>query len=318
MWRILDDRIVDRLLPPATALAGVRTAFELLGTGAAHDQPRQRSSMGEVTLNVLSAIAPTLDAVAVKSYPVVRRDINRASVITVLVYAHRTGRLRGMVQADLLGQRRTAAASALATQLMARQDSATACLFGTGYQAPAQITALTEVLPELRTVLVVGRDAERTARTVRTIEEAHPWLTVEPGSAESAVPRADVVITATGAAEPLFDGALLRPGTHVNAVGSNHARRRELDGEAMRRAAHVVVDSAAVASAECGDLLANGLSPADATEFTSVLSGAVPARSADDDITVFESHGLAVQDLVCAVRVLEAAESAELGTVIDA
>ncbi|MGP4017740.1 ornithine cyclodeaminase family protein [Saccharopolyspora sp. 5N708] len=319
MSRILDDQTVDRLLPPDAALAGVRTAFELLGAGAAHDQPRQRSSMGAVTLNVMSAIAPTLDAVAVKSYPVVRRDINRASVITVLVYAHRTGQLRGMVQADLLGQRRTAAASALATQLMARPESATACLFGTGYQAPAQITALTEVLPKLRTVLVVGRDAERAATTARGIEDAHPWLTVEAGtSAETAVPRADVVITATGAAKPLFDGALLRPGTHINAVGSNHARRRELDGATLRRAAHVVVDSAAVASAECGDLLANGLDPAAATEFASVLSGEVPARSSSDDITVFESHGLAIQDLVCAVRVLEAARVAELGTVIDA
>lgn len=318
MTRILDDQIVDRLLPPDAALAGVRTAFELLGAGAAHDQPRQRTSMGAVTLNVMSAIAPSLDAVAVKSYPVVHRDINRASVITVLVYAYHTGQLRGMMQADLLGRRRTAAASALAATLMARPDSATACLFGTGYQAPAQITALTEVLPELRTVLVVGRDAGRAATTARTIADAHPWLTVEPGtSAEAAVPRADVVTTATGAAEPLFDGALLRPGTHINAVGSNHARRRELDRAALRRAAHVVVDSTAVASAECGDLLANGLDPAAATELASVLSGEVPARASSDDITVFESHGLAVQDLVCAVRVLEAARAADLGTVID-
>jgi ornithine cyclodeaminase/alanine dehydrogenase len=133
----------------------------------------------------------------------------------------------------------------------------------------------------------------------------------------SAVPRADVVVTATSAAEPLFDGSLLRPGTHVSAVGSNHASRRELDGAVFRRAAHVVVDSRAVAGGECGDLLANGLDPADATEFAEVHAGRVPGRIDPDDITVFESHGLALQDLVCAVRVLDAGRAEGLGTALD-
>lgn len=317
MPRIVDDQIVDRLLPPAAALAGVEAAFDLLATGAAQDQPRQRSTLGGVTLNVMSAIAPTLDAVAVKSYPVVGSDVRRASVITILIYAHQSGQLRGLIQADLLGQRRTAAAAALAAKVMARPDSSTACLFGTGYQAPAQITALVEVLPKLQTVLVVGRDSQRAATTARAIRDAHPRLTVESGlSAESAVPRADVVITATAAAEPLFDGDLLRPGTHINAVGSNHPRHRELDGATFRRAARVVVDSTAVAMRECGDLLANGLDPATAIEFASVQAGRTTARADRDDITVFESHGLAIQDLVCAVRVLDAASEAALGTVV--
>ena len=259
MPRIIDDTVVDQLLPPAAAVASVETAFDLLAAGTAQDQPRERSSAGGVTLNVMSAIAPTLDAVVVKSYPVVRSGTHRASVITILVYGHRTGELRALLQGDLLGRRRTAAASAVAARAMARPESSTVCLFGTGYQAPAQVTALAEVLPKLDTVLVVGRTAERAEATARALRSSLPRLRVESGtSPERAVPRADVVVTATGSGEPLFDGALLRPGTHVNAVGSNDARRRELDATVFRRAAHVVVDSVEVARKECGDLLANG------------------------------------------------------------
>lgn len=315
MPRILTDHDVDGLLPPPVALTEVRTAFELLGAGVAWDEPRRRSTGGNVTLNVMSAIAPTLDAVAVKSYPVVRAGTNRASAIAMVVYTYGSGELRGLVRADLLGRRRTAAASALATRLMARPDSETVCLLGTGFQAPAQVSALVDVLPKLRRVLVVGRDETRAADTADGLRLAHPGLDVEVGtSPERAVPRADVVITATGAAEPLFDGGLLRAGTHVNAVGSNHASRRELDRSAFERAAHVAVDSAAVAALECGDLLANGLDPATATEFADIVTGRVPGRCDGEDITVFESHGLAIQDLVCAVGVLDRARDSGTAT----
>lgn len=317
MPRIIDDAVVDRVLSPAGAVAAVDTAFGLLAAGTAHDRPRERSAAGGVTLNVMSAIAPTLDAVVVKSYPVVSAGTHRGSVITILVYGHRTGELRALLQGDLLGRLRTAAASAVATRAMARPESSTVCVFGTGFQAPAQVTALAEVLPKLDTVLVVGRTAERAEATARALRDAHPRLRVEPGtSPERAVPRADVVVTATGASEPLFDGALLRPGTHVNAVGSNAAGRRELDATVFRRAAHVVVDSVEVAAKECGDMLANGLDPRTATAFAAVHAGRVPGRTDQDDITVYESHGLALQDLACAVRVIDAANAAGLGTAV--
>ncbi|MCR3722095.1 ornithine cyclodeaminase [Prauserella flava] len=317
MPRILNDRHVDQLLPPAAALTDVRTAFELLAAGEAQDEPRRRTGAGTVTLNVMSAIVPKLDAIAVKSYPVVRSGTNRGSVITLVLYSVETGAVRGVLQADLLGRRRTSAASALATQAMARTDSSTVCLLGTGFQAPAQIAALVEVMPRVRTVLVVGRNVDRAAAVAAGLREAYPWLHIESGDRpERAVPRADVVITATGATEPLFDGALLRPGTHVNAVGSNHAQRRELDSTTLRRANCVAVDSAAVARLECGDLLANGLDPRMAVEFADIVVGATRGRENEDDITVFESHGLAVQDLVCAMRVVGAAAEAELGSVV--
>ncbi|WP_051342977.1 ornithine cyclodeaminase family protein [Pseudonocardia spinosispora] len=315
---IIDDAMVDRLLPPKAAHSCVKHAFELLARGDASDQARERSGIDDVTVNVMSAIAPTLDAVVVKSYPVVRTDVFRASVITILLHSHSTGTLRALVRGDLLGRRRTAAASAVAARVMARPESSTVCLFGTGFQAPAQVDALVEVLPQLTTVLVVGRDARRAEVTAAALRAAHPLLRVESGTcAETAVPRADVVVTATSAATPLFDGRLLAPGTHVTAVGSNDARRRELDAVVIDRAAHVVVDSRAVAVKECGDLLANGFDPTTVTEFAEVQAGQAVGRARAEDITVFESHGMALQDLVCSVHVVDAARTAGLGVELD-
>lgn len=319
MLRILDDEVVDRVLDPSTALEAVGTAFELLATGGAVDHPRERTTAGGTTLNVMWAAAPSLDALTVKSYPVVRPSSGRGSVISLLLYGHATGELRALLQADLLGRRRTAAVSALASRAMARSDSTTLALLGTGYQAPAQVDALATVLP-LREVVVVGRDPARAEATAEGVRTAHPALHVETCTdADSAVARADVVVLATSAVEPVFDGRALRPGTHVNAIGSNRADHRELDRTALARAARIVVDSHVTAGRECGDLLTHGLDPSDpavTSELAAVHAGAEPGRLDADDITVFESHGLALTDLVCAVRVLAAAEAAGLGAAL--
>jgi ornithine cyclodeaminase/alanine dehydrogenase len=309
----VDEDTVATLLTPAQALSGVEHAFRLLAGEQAFNEPRHRSHASGSSLNVMWAAAPSLDTFAVKAYPVVKTGVSRASLILVTLFSHSTGHCLGMVQGDLLGQRRTAAATALATTLMARPDSHVLTLFGTGYQAAAQVHAIAPVLPQLRDVLVIGRNQARTASFVSNLAGELPGLRVVAASPESAVRAADVIVTATAATSPLFDGGWLEPGTHVNAIGSNHADHRELDRTAMRRAAQVVVDSRAVAAGECGDILANGLSVSAATELASVVTGQVPGRQDSTEITVFESHGLALQDLVCGRHVLRAAQERGLG-----
>lgn len=313
MTLLADEDTVATLLTPAQALSGVEHAFRLLADGQAFNEPRHRSHAPGSSLNVMWALAPSLDTLAVKVYPVVTAGVSRASLIVITLFSHSAGHCLGMVQGDLLGQRRTAAATALATRLMARPDSRVLTLFGTGYQAASQVHAIAAVLPRLRDVLVVGRTPAREARFASNLADELPGLRVVAASAENAVRAADVIVTATAAASPLFDGAWLQSGTHVNAIGSNQADHRELDLTTLRRAAHVVVDSRAVAAIECGDLLANGLSVSAATELASVVTGRVPGRQDGTDITVFESHGLALQDLVCGLHVLQAARERGLG-----
>jgi ornithine cyclodeaminase/alanine dehydrogenase len=225
------------------------------------------------------------------------------------LFSHSSGDCLGIVQGDLLGRRRTAAATALATKLMARSDSRVLALFGTGYQAAEQAHAVASVLPELRDVFVIGRNPSRRAAFVSSLADELPTLRVVAASPEKAVRAADVIVTATGAVDPVLDGSWLRPGTHVNAIGSNQADRRELDPEAIRRAAHIAVDSRAVAALECGDLLANGLGVAATTELAQVVTGRIPGRRDSSDITIFESHGLALEDLVCGLHVLRSAQA---------
>lgn len=317
MALLLDEQSVARLLQPADALAGVETSFRLLAHGDAVNEPRHRTHAANATLNVMWALAPSLDAIAVKTYPVVRFDVSQATVIMLMLFSHSTGECIGMLQADLLGQRRTAAATALATRLAARPDSTALTIFGTGYQAFGQAEAVAAVLPQLQQIRVVGRTPARLEQFVARLRPSVPHLSVTPADAEEAVRSADVVVTATGAIEPLFDGHWLRPGTHVNAIGSNQAQNRELDRTAVVRADRLMVDSRAVAGLECGDLLANGVDVSTTIEIADVLVGGVEGRRSETDITIFESHGLALQDLVCGIHVLRAAQRLGLGTATD-
>jgi ornithine cyclodeaminase/alanine dehydrogenase len=142
-------------------------------------------------------------------------------------------------------------------------------------------------------------------------------LTFEAAEPQDAVRNADVLVTATGSSEPVFDGARLAPGTHINAVGSNLAQKRELDVQTLRRADRVVADSAEVARLESGDLLMNGFDWDGLEELGPIVAGQASGREADE-ITVFESHGLALEDLACAVRVLRRARELEIGAELPA
>jgi ornithine cyclodeaminase/alanine dehydrogenase-like protein (mu-crystallin family) len=177
----------------------------------------------------------------------VRTDVTQGSSFTFFMYNFPGGGLDTIVEAGMLGQRRTGAASAVASKYLANRDSETLTVFGAGWQAESQVEAVAQVLPRVARVLVVGRSQERRDRF---IERLRPRLDIpfETPEAENAVREADVLITATGSSEePLFDGAWLSPGAHVNAVGSSLAEKREIDAETLRRASRVAADSVEVA-----------------------------------------------------------------------
>jgi ornithine cyclodeaminase/alanine dehydrogenase-like protein (mu-crystallin family) len=273
--------------------------------------PRQRVSLPDASLNVLAAVSTALDAAAVKCYPIVRNDITVGSSFTVLVYGLSDGSLRGIVEANTLGQIRTGAASGIATRYLARPESRAAVLFGAGWQAASQVEALAAVLPQLQRVQVVGRDQKRVQHFCVTLSERVSRDVRPCADVERAVHEADIIITATGASAPLFDGRWMRAGVHINAVGSNYAEKQELDAPAVDRADIVVVDDVAVARAESGDLIAaeaQGLFKwTDAVPLHEVVARGVSARNSSEQITLFESHGLGLEDLAVAQCALDRA-----------
>lgn len=306
MTRYIDDKDVASLLSQADAVHEVDKAFRLLADGRARNAPRQRSQMDNMVLNVMWAFAPTEGVAGVKAYPIVRTDVTQGAVLTLLLYSFTSGELLAVLKADRLGQLRTGAASAVATRALARDDAKVLTIYGTGFQAETQALAQAEVMVNLETVLVVGR---HTGRRHSFIERLRQKLSVDVREAEpeTAARSADVISTATGSADPVLMGNWLEPGTHINAVGSNNAEKREIDREVLERAGLIACDDLEVAAIDGGDFIANAWNQSSVTPLGDVLTGRALGRQNADEITIFESHGLALQDVVCAAHVLRKA-----------
>jgi ornithine cyclodeaminase/alanine dehydrogenase-like protein (mu-crystallin family) len=203
---------------------------------------------------------------------------------------------------------------------MARPDATTLAVIGTGQQARTQLLAVAAVRP-LKSILVYGRDeARRNAFAEEMAQRSGLSVRAAP-SAEEAVREADVVVTMTTARDPVLDGAWLRPGTHVNAAGSNWANRREVDDATVERSAVVAVDSKEQALLEAGDLVIAAASGrfdwARAVELGQIVAGNVSGRPAPEAVTLFKSMGIALEDIATAGLVYKLARERGLGTELD-
>src|SRR6185503_13127183 len=223
----------------------------------------------------------------------------------VLLFEADQGRLLTILDATAITTIRTAAASAVATRALARAEAGDLAILGTGVQAAAHLDAMRAVRP-VRRVRVWSRNSSN-ARAFAARESArHGIEVIAAPTAREAVLDADLICTVTSACEPILNGTWIAPGAHVNAVGACIPRCRELDSEAVRRA-RVYVDHRPAALAEAGDLLipiAEGV--LDAThivgEIGDVLIGGVPGRRGPEEITLFKSLGIAIEDLAAAGR----------------
>jgi ornithine cyclodeaminase len=233
------------------------------------------------------------------------------------------GQPLAVMDGGLLTALRTGAASGVATRLMARRDARTLALFGAGGQAFAQVWAVC-VAREVERVWLVNRTperAERLAAELRAFGTPIPADIRIARSAGEALAQADVICCATASATPLFEDGDLRPGTHLNGVGSYRATMREIPGATVARA-WVVVDQLAAAWAEAGELVlarAEGLIGEEhvAGELGEVVAGRVAGRVGDDQITFFKSVGNAAQDVAAARVILARARELGLGTEVD-
>ncbi|MBL8095136.1 MAG: ornithine cyclodeaminase family protein [Anaerolineales bacterium] len=314
MTLLLTERDVESVLTMDLALACVEAAQRALGAqGVNH--PRRRLPVPDGQLHYMTSSLPGVDAFGAKLYA----TGHGAPRFLVPLYRGSTGVLLALIEADWLGRLRTGAASGVATKFMARADAEVLGVIGTGGQAFTQVLAVCAVRP-IKQVRVYGRDPARRAAFARSLGGALTAEVQAVADARAAIEPADVVVTMTSASAPVFDGAWLKAGAHVNAAGSNHLLRREIDGVTVARAARVVADSVEQARLESGDLAAavaeGALRWEDVLEFTDVVCGRVPGRAAPDEITLFESHGLSAWDIATAVRVYDLARERGLGVEI--
>jgi ornithine cyclodeaminase/alanine dehydrogenase-like protein (mu-crystallin family) len=238
----------------------------------------------------------------------------------VMLFSARTGEPRAVLNASAVTEIRTAAVSAVATGLLARADADELALIGTGVQARAHLLAIAAERP-LASIRVAGRDEAKARWFAGAMRERTTVPVTACRSAQEAVRGAGIVVTATSSVEPVLRREWLAPGAHINAVGACVPRARELDTETVSAAA-LFADSRESVAAESGDYLvavADGaIEPGHIrAEIGEIITGTAPGRLGDDEITVFESLGLAVEDLAAAELACSRAEHLSAGSWLD-
>ncbi len=296
------ESLVREVLPMRDAVAAVESVFRELGEGSAQNRPRQRVRVPGRMLHTMSASSSALGFLGLKTY-LTGRDGMR---FVLLLFDQEKGSLAAVMEADALGQIRTGAATGVAADYLAHPGAASVGIVGCGYQAETQVEALAVVRPVAR-VEAYCRDPERRARFAATMSARLGVEVVPAASAEAAVRNKSIVVAVTSAAEPVVRGEWLGPGTFVTAAGGNSLKRRELDHAAVRHAGRVVVDDLEQARIECGDLaplVASGELRWEELETLGEVVGA-GKRSTGAESALFESQGIAAEDIAVAALVFE-------------
>ncbi len=294
---LLREADVARVLKMDDVIRVVEDAFRHLGQHKAVNRPRKRlpTETGTV-LNMMSAGLPPLGVMGLKTYT----STGGGMRFIGMLYGIATEELLAMMEVDLLGQMRTGAASAVATKYLARTNAGSLGVLGTGKQARTQVIAISRVRPIALVKVYSLTAAHREAFADEMVEELGGEV-VAVDSARDAVDEVDIIVTATTAKEPILFGEWVAPGVHINAIGSNAATRRELDGEAVGRCDRIVVDDLVQAQQESGDLIAAvqaGLSSWDrVVDLGAIVVGEAAGRTSAEQITLFESQGIAAEDV---------------------
>jgi len=313
MALLLTEAEVRAILTMPLAMECVETSFRRLADGSAVCHPRRRLRMAQKGLmNYMAAADSAGGYMGLKIYTVSPSGVR----FLVPLLSSRSGELCALIEADYLGQMRTGAATGVATKVMARSDARTLGIIGTGLQSRTQLEAVAHAR-KLEIVRAFGRDAARREKFAEEMT-ARLGVPVAPAdSAEEAVRGADIVITSTNSSKPVVEGRWLRPGTHINAIGSNFAEKQELDAEAVGRCDVIAADSVEQSKIEAGDLIqAFGLDVsrwAGVRELADIVAGKAPGRTNQDQITLFKSNGVAIEDVVLGGRIYEIARERGMG-----
>lgn len=288
----ISEEQVRENLPMSEAIRLMRETFAALRSGEAQNQPRRRMHLptGTVLHSMAGAWGKYLGT---KVYAANAR--HGAAYFFFLLFDAETARPLAQFDANYLGQVRTGAASGYATELLSKPGASTLAIIGSGFQARAQLDAMREVR-RLGDVRVWSRSEEK--RYNFAVETS----TRAVATAEEAVRGADIVVTATWSKDPVLDASWIGAGTHINAMGSNQASRRELPAELIERADLIAVDALDVARIEAGDLI---LAPVDWEDPRISELAQVTGRPDGDPVTIFKSCGLGVEDVAVAAYLYE-------------
>lgn len=301
------------MLTMAIALEAVEESLKRQGNDEVVVQPRRRFELSNGGFyHYMAAADYTAGFIGEKQYTYVAGKIR----FLVMLYEMATGDLVAQIEGDYLGRFRTGAASGVATKYLARADASVAAIIGTGGQARTQLEAIAGVR-KVKEARVFGRDVARRLRFSEEMGQRLGFPVHAASSVSEAMEGADVVCAATTATQPVIAGADVRDGMHVNAIGANHAHKREMDADAVAKVGVIVTDSLEQARQEAGDLILAFVGDEErwskVARLADVVAGKSAGRADEEEITLFKSNGIASWDLALGMRVFEFAKQKGLG-----
>lgn len=309
----INEAEVKSVLSMPLAIEAVEAISKRQAAGEVLVHPRRRFELpGGAFFHHMAAADVPDKLVATKQYTYVGGKLK----FVVSLFSTESGDLLAVIEGDVLGQTRTGAATGVATKYLARGDARTAAIIGTGWQAQTQLEAIAAVR-KLERVRVYGRDTGGREKFAREMS-ARINVPVEPAaSSAEATEGAAIVCTATTAGQAVVSAAAIAPGTHINAIGANHMKKRELDAETVAKCDRIFVDSIEQSRQEAGDLVLGFAGHEKrwdtVRELSSLVAGICPGRSGDSQITLFKSNGIAAWDLAAAAAVYRLATERGLG-----
>ena len=303
---------IAQLLPMKDCVDALEAVFTQWGQGRGVNRPRTRIRLPTGFHHYMASYAPDMGVLGLRTYTTLAGGGQNIYIL----YDGESGAILCLMDSGLMSTIRTGAASGLGTRHMARADSSTVGMIGVGGQAEAQLAAVCAVR-DIRHAKVFSRTAENREAFAAEMSEKLGTEVVGAGSAEECVAGVDIIITITNSREPVLRGEWLASGQHINAAGSNHWMRRELDDAAVERSDIIVVDDLEQAKMECGELVfaaERGRFRWDTVhELRDVLAGRVAGRPGPSSITLFESQGLSIEDLATAHYVYHKARERGMG-----
>jgi alanine dehydrogenase len=310
---LLTEADVKAILTMPMAMEAVETSFRRLADGTAISRSRQRLRMaGKGFMHYMAASDAVGGYLGLKIYTFAPN----VACFLVPLFNRESGELVALIEANYLGQARTGAASGVATRALAREDARIAGIIGTGLQARTQLEAVA-LARKLESIRAFGRNPERREQFAKEMTRRIGVPVTPVSSAEEAVRGVDILITSTTSTSPVVDGRWLEPGMHINAIGVNFAEKRELDDEAVHRSDVIAADSVEQSKIEAGELIHafgdDASRWAAVHEISDIVSGKTPGRTNRDQITLFKSNGIAIEDIVVAGMIYERARELGMG-----
>jgi len=302
--KLITDADVARTLSMRDAIAALRTAFTQHGHGAGAVLARGRAAAEHaghaVTISAMGAALPASGVAGAKIYSTVAGQFN----FVIVLFSSVTGEVLATIEANELTRLRTSAATAVAVECLARKEARVLSVFGAGLQAHAHVEALMMIHPFNRVLVCARSGAAEFADWIT--EKFH--MSAQATDAATAASQGEVIICATRSSEALFDGALIRPGTMIAAVGTSKPTARELDDSLLGRAQLIAVEWLPAAMAEAGEFAraaAGVIDLARVVELGKLLADGGAYKGHPSDIVVYKSVGIGLEDVALAKLVWE-------------